>query len=392
MFLFFQPILPKAHFRRKNAVILNDTTFDAISLPFEHVLNCYKKYFLTFERLCLTCVLKLFIIVTKVFKTIKQGFELDTKANETIGIAEDELESLGACHTAHEIAQQPKLWRAVLETAKENIDLLQKFITHVYSEETLEVILTGAGTSAFIGDVLEGPFQKNTHKSAKSIPTTDLVTHPELYFSKEKTILLISFARSGNSPESAQSIELAESFSKKVYHLIITCNRESELIAKMAGKEHFIFYMPPEADDKSLAMTSSFTSMLLGGVLISNIDSLAEAGSQVELISTYGEYILKEISGKLKTVAELGFERAVFLGSGPFGGVAREAHLKLQELTSGKVICIYDTFLGLRHGPKAVVNGKTLIFYIFSNESYVNQYELDLVKEINQGEPPMFSI
>lgn len=317
---------------------------------------------------------------------------MDTKANETLGIAEMELEGLGAYHTANEIAQQPKLWRAVLAAAKENIAMLQKFISRVYSEATLEVILTGAGTSAFIGDVLEGPFQKNTGKSTKSIPTTDLVTHPELYFSHEKTILLISFARSGNSPESAQSIELAESLSKKVFHLIITCNRESELIAKMTGKEHCIFYMPPEADDKSLAMTGSFTSMLLGGILISKIYDLKAAESQVELICKYGEYIINEISCQLKKVASYNFERAVFLGSGPFGGVAREAHLKLQELTNGKVICIYDTFLGLRHGPKAVVNGKTLIFYIFSNESYVNQYELDLVKEISQGELPMYSI
>ena len=41
----------------------------------------------------------------------------------------------------------------------------------------MEVILTGAGTSAFIGDVLEGPFQQKTGIRTRAVATTDLVTH-----------------------------------------------------------------------------------------------------------------------------------------------------------------------------------------------------------------------
>jgi len=160
----------------------------------------------------------------------------------------------------------------------------------------------------------------------------------------------------------------------------------------MKGKDHFVLYMPDEANDKSLAMTSSFTSMLLGGILVSRINQLAGTAAEVNLISNYAEDIFRQRIRQIKQVAGIPFNRAVFLGSGPFGGVAREAHLKLQELTNGKTICIYDSFLGFRHGPKAVVNAETLMVYFFSNEDYVNKYEIDLVRGISQGQKPLFSL
>jgi len=69
--------------------------------------------------------------------------------------------------------------------------------------------------------------------------------------------------------------------------------------------------------------------------------------------------------------------------------VATESHLKLQELTDGKVICKHDSFLGFRHGPKAVTNDKTLIFYLLSNNHYVRQYETDLVRSMAKGQQAM---
>jgi tagatose-6-phosphate ketose/aldose isomerase len=78
------------------------------------------------------------------------------------------------------------------------------------------------------------------------------------------------------------------------------------------------------------------------------------------------------------------FERMVFLGSGPLFGVAHESHLKVQEMSNGKIICKFDSFLGFRHGPKAVVNDATIIVYLFSNQPYPKLYELDLVRSVNE--------
>jgi tagatose-6-phosphate ketose/aldose isomerase len=295
-------------------------------------------------------------------------------------------------YTKNEIWGQPDLWIKLWNNFNKEKIKLRNYINKVLCDNEVQIILTGAGTSAFIGDVLLGAFNKNINVPVSSIATTDLVTHPELFFNKNKKYLLISFARSGNSPESSQAIILAEKLSEKVYHLIITCSNNSELLKIINGKDHFVFLMPPEADDKGLAMTGSFTSMLLAGLLISLINKQVDFEDQINTVYSYGKKILKENSSELKRIAEMDFNRAVFLGSGMLKGVARESQLKLQELTDGKVICKYDSFLGFRHGPKAVINEKTLIVYLFSNNGYANKYEIDLVKGINDGRKTLCSI
>ena len=139
-------------------------------------------------------------------------------------------------------------------------------------------------------------------------------------------------------------------------------------------------------------MTGSFTAMLLTGLLISRLKEIALLESTVAQLAHYASNILDNYAEKLKAAASLNFQRAVFLGSGPLRPAANESDLKLQELTEGKVICKFDSFLGFRHGPKAVINADTLLVYLFSNNSYVHQYEEDLVKSISSGEKGLFSI
>lgn len=294
--------------------------------------------------------------------------------------------------TYKEIIGQPELWLKVWKLVKEQKSEISRLLKKVKGSSKLHIILTGAGTSAFIGDVLEGIFQKETGIITKAIPTTDIVTHPELYFQKDKDVLLISFARSGSSPESSKAVQLAELLSHKVLNMVITCNKKSLLTDSVVGTDNLILLLPPESDDKGLAMTGSFTSMLLTGLLIANIDRINEKESDINLLIKYGNLIIKEYLTSLKQISELEFERAVFLGSGVMKGIARESHLKLQELTDGKIICKYDSFLGFRHGPKAIINEKTLVTFLFSNNEYVNKYEVDFVRAVSEGRKPIFSL
>ena len=94
------------------------------------------------------------------------------------------------------------------------------------------------------------------------------------------------------------------------------------------------------------------------------------------------ENAMEKYEADIQRIAAIDFKRAVFLGSGPRKGVAEESRLKLQELTDGAVMCAFDSFLGFRHGPKAVVNGDTLIVYLLSDKPAVQRYELDLVRQI----------
>lgn len=297
----------------------------------------------------------------------------------------------GAIHTAREISQQPDLWQKVWKDVDGQQGSLRKFL-RVALSDSKRIILTGAGTSAFIGLSLSGILQRKTGFVTQAIATTDLVSHPKDYFFPGMPLLLISFARSGNSPESVAAFTLAEEISKTCYHLVITCNPEGNLARHGRADRKFVFALPREANDESLAMTSSYTGMLLAGILISKLDELDGAKKSVDILTGYGRKIINYYGDDLAKIARQDFTRAVFLGSGPFFGTAKEAHLKLQELTDGKVICKEDSFLGFRHGPKAVIDRSTLVCYIFSNEEYVSKYEKDLVRSMKKGHPPLLEI
>src|SRR5690606_35684702 len=123
----------------------------------------------------------------------------------------------------------PRLWKNTWTLVKENERAIRAFLDNIYASPDVDIILTGAGTSAYIGSILREPFQKSSHKNTWAVPTTDLVSHPHHYFRPDSTTLLISFARSGNSPESVAAINLANTVCKKTFHLIITCNAEGDL-------------------------------------------------------------------------------------------------------------------------------------------------------------------
>jgi tagatose-6-phosphate ketose/aldose isomerase len=296
-------------------------------------------------------------------------------------------------YIAKEIFNQPKLWRDTYESVLANKDQITAFLNEVYKINNLQIVLTGAGSSAFIGEILQYSFYINTGIPVKAVPTTDLVTHPHSFFRKSVPTLLISFARSGDSPESVATFELAEKIHDVVYHLVITCSPLGKLTkAALNAKNSFIFLLPEETNDQALAMTSSFTSMTLAGLLISDIENIEKNEKNVKKLIESGRIILDKYAVALNEVADLNFKRIVFLGSGPLKGTAKESHLKVIELTDGQIICQYDSFLGFRHGPKAVIDESTLLVYLFSSDPYVYNYEFDLVKATNATEHFIYSI
>lgn len=303
--------------------------------------------------------------------------------NGNQNITEKFIDNTIPSHTKTEIEGQTGLWKLIFKLLVDEKDEIQNFLAPLFKKSNLQIILTGAGSSAFIGEAAQGIVQKHMGCSTRAIATTDLVTHPELFFLEETPTLLISFARSGNSPESVESVKLANQYCDEVFHFFITCNEEGELMKYSAENKDssYALLLPEACNDKSLAMTGSFTCMLLSVLLISDLGKLKKRTSEVEEITRQGEIILDHSTG-LKEVAGLEFERVVFLGSGPMLGIARECHLKLQELTDGQVICKFDSFLGFRHGPRAVTSEKTLLVYLFSPDDHVYQYELDLAHAI----------
>ena len=296
-----------------------------------------------------------------------------------------ELERKGGYYTAKEISCQPEMWLKTYEKVLDERDQLSQFLEKALQRTNPCVILTGAGTSAFIGEALAGSFQRILKVGTKSIATTDIITHPEDYFIRSKPTLLISFARSGDSPESLATVRMAEKNCDDLYLLNITCNRMGELAIHSRSDKSYVFILPEETNDRSLAMTSSFSSMMLAGVLMLNLPQMEDVLPIIRDLHDSGEFIIKENLSTFKSIADLNFKRAVFLGSGPLFGIAHESHLKVQELSDGKVNCTFDSFLGFRHGPRAIVDEFTLITYLVSFSDSVKRYELDLIKSISES-------
>jgi tagatose-6-phosphate ketose/aldose isomerase len=301
------------------------------------------------------------------------------------------LKELGAVHTANEISAQPELWLNIYKQILDDKKRISSFLKEALPE-VCKIILTGAGTSAYIGLSLHGTFNRSFKVHTDAVATTDLVSHPNDYFYDNEVIMLVSFARSGNSPESTAVVNLADKLCKKCFHIVITCDATGQLARFRSNSTKLIVLLPPAANDKSLAMTGSYTGMLLCGFLVARLKEIEILGSQIKILYQYGKKILNHYASRLNEIASLDFDRVVFLGSGPFYGTATESHLKLQELTDGNIICKNDSFLGFRHGPKAVTNENTLLVFIFSNNPYVQLYERDLVLSMKKGKKALFTI
>lgn len=286
-------------------------------------------------------------------------------------------------HTRKEILSQPELWEEVYHLISSQSAAITGFLNPILQKEQLQVVLTGAGTSGFIGDAAQGILQKNWGKPVRAVPTTEIVTAPEAAFIRSVPTLLISFARSGNSPESVETVRLADACCDEVYHLIITCNGEGALSKRAAARagNSYCILLPEATNDKSLAMTSSFTCMLLSALLVANAGNLEGELPKVQRIAEQAHVILDN-QFLLESLVRKGYHRVVFLGSGEMLGIARECHLKLLELTDGRQVCMSDSFLGFRHGPRAFVDENTLIIYLFSRNRHTMRYERDLAEDI----------
>ncbi|WP_294363906.1 SIS domain-containing protein [uncultured Clostridium sp.] len=300
-------------------------------------------------------------------------------------IDENEMNKNSAIFTLKEIYQQPKTWLKTLAQIIENKDSIQEFINQVIKCDDYDVIFTGAGTSEFVGNALYAYLNKELNYKIKSYGTTDIVATPEAYISKNKPTLLISFGRSGNSPESIGAVEAASVVSNNLYNLFITCNKDGQL-SKMSKevKNCYAINLTEETHDQSFAMTSSFSNMYLAAYLCFNLDKLEEKSELINDIATATQNFLDngfEVVNKI--VTEYNFERIVYLGSNILKGISQESSLKMLELTAGKTVTNFDTPLGFRHGPKSIINDSTLTVVYVSDDEYTYKYELDLIKEIS---------
>jgi tagatose-6-phosphate ketose/aldose isomerase len=293
--------------------------------------------------------------------------------------------------TVLEINRQPDVWRATLMKLSAEREATASFLASPGADgKCLSVILAGAGSSEYVGKSIEAALRQRLNREVATVPTTHFVTHCDTVFLPNREYVLVSFARSGNSPESIATFRRVGEQFQRVKHIVITCNRDGELARSAARSPNVhCILLPEEANDASLAMTSSFSSLVLAGLSLGFLSSASAFSALVGKAISGARRIIGEYGDALMSFAELKFSRACFLGSNALCGCMQEASLKLQEMTAGRVVATHASYLGLRHGPQVFVNDACVVVAALSSNTAVRRYELDLLRELKQKKQGM---
>jgi tagatose-6-phosphate ketose/aldose isomerase len=282
----------------------------------------------------------------------------------------------GLVHTPAEIAQQPETWIRTLQLFQQRRAELRDFLGGAGIGAGLvnrpTVFLIGAGTSDYVGRCVTQLLRRLWQTEVTAVPSTDLVTHAEEELIAGRRYLWISFSRSGDSPEGVAVLENAINKHPNIRHLVLSCNQGKAIC------------LHDEVNDRGLAMTSSFSNMLVFGQCLAHIFQFEEYEPMLQQLVRAGKSFLSLAADVAAQLASKAYRKVCFVGSGPLAPVARESALKVMELTAGRTQTMWESSLGLRHGPMAALNPEDLFVSFVSSDERVRKYDLDLLSEIGR--------
>ena len=302
------------------------------------------------------------------------------ESSELLSAPEPEQRQRGYFHTLREICQQPTTLLATCHSMLQHRDLLSRILSGARL-----LVLTGSGSSEYAGDCVRLPLQNELGITAQTIPSGMILTHGSKALAPERPALMVSLARSGDSPESVGALSVVVEAEPEFRHLVLTCNRSGRLAETF--REHprvTVIVLDERTNDRSLVMTSSFTALVLAARFLGFVHGPEIYRLLGERLNRIIKGVIEEHFGTLAQVATTSFRRAVFLGSGARFAAAREASLKILEMTAGRVTTLCETYLGLRHGPMSYVHEDSLIVCFLSSDPLVRAYEADLIRELGR--------
>lgn len=301
-------------------------------------------------------------------------------AAELLAPGEDEQRRAGYFHTLREILQQPSTW---LATGRQLAALAGSLRESLAGVRTL--VLTGSGSSEYAADCVRLPLQNRLGIPVQVLGGGALLTHAGRAILPGRPGLMVSFARSGDSPESVGAVSLLLSTEPEIRHLILTCNREGRLATAWPNDPRVrSIVLDERTNDRSLVMTSSYTNMVLAALVLGQLADPQSIPALSEVLSRAAADLLLTHFDSIAALGRLNFQRIVYLASGARLGAARESALKMLEMTAGRVWAMHESYLGLRHGPMSAVHADTLIVCFLSTDPLIRAYECDLIRELNR--------
>lgn len=310
--------------------------------------------------------------------------------SELLRLPPEEQEGLGVAHTPKEIAQQPATWQTTFDRfadrQKEIREFLRSLGIGVHGATKPTVFLVGAGTSDYVGRSLADLLRQRWQCEVLAVPSTDLLTNMEGLMLPGQPYLWISFSRSGDSSEGVAAIEMALQRYSEIRHLVVTCNKDGRMAEICATGHNFAMVLDDAVNDRGLAMTSSFSNMVIAGHCLAHVDSLSEYQGLLADLIRMGSAFLPIAAECASEIADKECSKACFVGSASLRAIAKESALKLLELTAGGINAMSESTLGLRHGPMSALDIDTLFVSFLSTDPLRGRYELDLLREIkNKG-------
>jgi tagatose-6-phosphate ketose/aldose isomerase len=311
---------------------------------------------------------------------IREVCERQPEAARLLAEPEQEQHRRGYYHTLREILQQPASWVRTADQVSSLGSELRPGITGIRN-----LFLTGSGSSEYAGHCVRLALQNHLKVNTLAVGGGVLLTNGGQVLPPDRPALLVSLARSGDSPESAGAIALLLEAEPELRHLVITCNSTGKLATNYRNHARVrVIALEDGTNDRSLVMTSSFTNLVVAAQFLGYLDDVdsykARCGKSSKIV---GELLASSFE-KLAQVSSCEFNRAVYLGSGAQFGAARESALKMLEMTAGRVSVLPETYLGLRHGPMSYVDAETLVVCFLSSDLTVRAYEYDLIRELRQ--------
>lgn len=326
----------------------------------------------------------------KIEKTASYLTRFDSKPHILARIIREHDVEAGMVHTPAEIAQQPHMWRITVSQIAKQADKLKLFLhdAGIFDSIKPQIIFTGAGTSDYVGQSLVDLFRITFNTQVINWPTPRITANPDDFFDYSHKYLLIHFARSGNSPESKAVLNMTlDKLPDNVHHIVITSNKNGELacISRENPDKVYLITLHEDSNDKGLAMTSSFSSMVVAGQSLVHLDDMDAFVNIIENMAKSAEYFIDMHADDIYGLANPSIDRAFFLGNKDLLGAATESALKVQELTAGQIFAISEDTLSFRHGPVSAVDKGSLVCFFLSEDPLTRKYELDVIKQYDKA-------
>jgi glucosamine--fructose-6-phosphate aminotransferase (isomerizing) len=269
--------------------------------------------------------------------------------------------------TWKEILSQGQVWQTVIQEASQSVTLEKILSNHTKRKEW---IFVGCGSSYYLAQAAANSWTLLTGQRARALPASEVLLFPQLVQSNGEETQSVVISRSGKTSETVRAAKVL-SGELGMPTIGLTCAEGSELEEKCDST-----IVLHTADEKSMVMTRSFTGMLLSlqvlaGRWAGNTHFVRDLQRMAEHFAPRIHSIAEEIE---RFVENHSFGDYVFLGQGPFHGIAREASLKVMEMS-----CSYSQFfhaLEFRHGPKAIVSQGTCLMFFLSQMGRVAEKEV----------------